>query len=170
MTSLEGTWRNRTWRVRVSKFIHSYRCMNACQDLWNWKPKSCAQVEQGGWFWDCQEEVDDWTSKKKKKMRKIEIIKCEGSQKRWGEETKSRQAVVLLLLGEFQRVAEDLERRLFRTVSTCLGMLTAETEHRPVKPRAYRTHTLMDTAEAGSAGRQLRRVMEQTLSTIILKL
>lgn len=72
-----------------------------------------------------------------KLMKKMEIIKCEGrSQRRRGEETKSRRAVVLLLLGEFQRVAEDLERRLFRTESTCLGRLTAETEHRPVKPRA----------------------------------
>lgn len=33
------------------------------------------------------------------------------------------------LPGEFQRVAEDLERRLFRGVSTCLGRLTADTEH-----------------------------------------
>lgn len=82
----------------------------------------------------------------------MEIIKREGrSQRRHGGETKSGQAVVLLLLGEFQRVAEDLERRLFRTESTCLGRLTAEIEHRPVKPRAYRTHTLTHTSQDGGA-------------------
>lgn len=34
-----------------------------------------------------------------------------------------------VLLGEFQRVAEDLESLLFITESTCLGRLTADTEH-----------------------------------------
>lgn len=42
---------------------------------------------------------------------------------------------VLLLLGEFQSVAEDLDSRLFMTESTCLGRLTAETEHLPKEPR-----------------------------------
>jgi len=47
--------------------------------------------------------------------------------------------VVLLLLGEFQSVAEDLESRLFITESTCLGRLTAEKEHLPKKPRERHT-------------------------------
>lgn len=46
---------------------------------------------------------------------------------------------VLLLLGEFQSVAEDLESRLFMTESTCLGRLTAETEHLPKEPRERHT-------------------------------
>lgn len=36
-------------------------------------------------------------------------------------------------------MAEDLESRLFRTESTCLGRLTAETEHLPKKPRERHT-------------------------------
>lgn len=47
--------------------------------------------------------------------------------------------VALLLLGEFQSVAEDLESRLFITVSTCLGRLTVDTEHLPKKPRERHT-------------------------------
>lgn len=47
--------------------------------------------------------------------------------------------VALLLLGEFQSVAEDLESRLFITESTCLGRLTADTEHLPKKPRERHT-------------------------------
>lgn len=39
--------------------------------------------------------------------------------------------VALLLLGEFQSVAEDLESRLFITESTCLGRLTVDREHLP---------------------------------------
>lgn len=37
---------------------------------------------------------------------------------------------LLLLLGEFQRVAEDLESRLLIIESTCLGRFTADTEQR----------------------------------------
>lgn len=48
--------------------------------------------------------------------------------------------VSLLLLGEFQRVAEDLESLLFITVSTCLGRLTADIEHLPAKSTKNRTH------------------------------
>ena len=40
--------------------------------------------------------------------------------------------VVLLLPGEFQSVAEDLDSRLFITESTCLGRLTVDTEHLPI--------------------------------------
>lgn len=43
--------------------------------------------------------------------------------------------VFLLLLGEFQIVAEDLDSRLFKTESTCLGRLTVDTEHLPKKPK-----------------------------------
>lgn len=46
----------------------------------------------------------------------------------------------LLLLGEFQRVAEDLERRLLIIESTCLGRLTAEREHLPAPTRGEKTH------------------------------
>lgn len=44
---------------------------------------------------------------------------------RWG-----KHKGLLLLLGEFQRVAEDLESRLLIIESTCLGRFTADTEHR----------------------------------------
>lgn len=47
--------------------------------------------------------------------------------------------VALLLLGEFQSVAEDLDSRLFITESTCLGRLTVDTEHLPKKPRERHT-------------------------------
>lgn len=51
----------------------------------------------------------------------------------------------LLLLGEFQSVAEDLDSRLFITESTCLGRLTVETEHLPEEPRERHTHTQIYT-------------------------
>lgn len=47
--------------------------------------------------------------------------------------------VALLLLGEFQSVAEDLDSRLFITESTCFGRLTVDTEHLPKKPRERHT-------------------------------
>lgn len=47
--------------------------------------------------------------------------------------------VALLLLGEFQSVADDLDSRLFITESTCLGRLTVDTEHLPKKPRERHT-------------------------------
>lgn len=37
-------------------------------------------------------------------------------------------------------MAEDLESRLFMTESTCLGRLTADIEHLPVKSREDRIH------------------------------
>lgn len=37
--------------------------------------------------------------------------------------------LLLLLLGEFQSVAEDFESRLLIIESTCLGRFTADTEH-----------------------------------------
>lgn len=57
----------------------------------------------------------------------------------------------LLLLGEFQSVAEDLDSRLFRTESTCLGRLTVETEHLPEEPRERHTHTHKHTHTHGYA-------------------
>lgn len=53
------------------------------------------------------------------------------------------RGVSLLLLGEFQRVPEDLENLLFITVSTCLGRLTADIEHLPAKSRKHRTQTML---------------------------
>lgn len=53
--------------------------------------------------------------------------------------------VSLLLLGEFQSVAEDLDSRLFKTESTCLGRLTVDTEHLPKKPRER--HTVFHTGQ-----------------------
>lgn len=43
--------------------------------------------------------------------------------------------VSLLLLGDFQSVAEDLDSRLFKAEATCLCRLTVDTEHLPKKPR-----------------------------------
>lgn len=45
----------------------------------------------------------------------------------------------LLLLGEFQRVAEDLDSLLLMTGSTCLGKLTVEAEHLPAPERTQQT-------------------------------
>lgn len=42
----------------------------------------------------------------------------------------------LLLLGEFQSVAEDLDSLLLMTGSTCLGKLTVEAEHLPTGENA----------------------------------
>lgn len=53
--------------------------------------------------------------------------------------------VSLLLPGEFQSVAEDLDSRLFKTESTCLGRLTVDTEHLPKKPRER--HTVFHTGQ-----------------------
>lgn len=58
--------------------------------------------------------------------------------------------VALLLLGEFQSVAEDLDSLLFITVSTCLGRLTVDTEHLPKKPRER--HTDVHTWLRGRSG------------------
>lgn len=41
----------------------------------------------------------------------------------------------LLLLGEFHRVAEDLDSLLLMTGSTCRGRLTVEAEHLPAPER-----------------------------------
>lgn len=48
----------------------------------------------------------------------------------------------LLLQGEFQSVAEDLDSRLLRTRSACLGRLTVEAEHLPVPERMQHTTTV----------------------------
>lgn len=68
--------------------------------------------------------------------------------------------VVLLLLGEFQSVAEDLERRLFITTeSTCLGRLTVDTEHLPKKPTERHTdvYTCHSEKRRGKRGELQRR-------------
>lgn len=76
--------------------------------------------------------------------------------------------VALLLLGEFQSVAEDLDSRLFITESTCLGRLTVDTEHLPKKPRERHTdvHTghMVERKNGNLCGvmRYARRVMLQT--------
>lgn len=67
--------------------------------------------------------------------------------------------VVLLLLGEFQSVAEDLESRLFITESTCLGRLTVEREHLPKKSRER--HTDVHT---GHMAERMRRRRESPLT------
>lgn len=48
----------------------------------------------------------------------------------------------LLLLGEFHRVAEDLDSLLLRTGSSCLGKLTVEAEHLPAPERTQHTTTV----------------------------
>lgn len=70
----------------------------------------------------------------------------DGFQRRWQSDGQLHRRgggglpdVALLLLGEFQSVAEDLDSRLFITVSTCLGRLTVDTEHLPKKPRERHT-------------------------------
>lgn len=60
----------------------------------------------------------------------------------------------LLLLGEFQSVAEDLDSLLLMTGSTCLGKLTVEAEHLPAPERMQHTTTVHKTAgEQGATGR-----------------
>lgn len=103
--------------------------------------KRRTQIRRRGWVgerWYCESWGRQVMGTKEDQIRKTEIIKrVRRSRRRRGIGSESR-GVVLLLLGEFQSVAEDLERRLFRTESTCFGRLTADTEHRPVKPREYR--------------------------------
>lgn len=52
----------------------------------------------------------------------------------------------LLLLGEFQSVAEDLDSLLLMTGSTCLGKLTVEAEHLPAPERTQHTTTVHKAA------------------------
>lgn len=65
---------------------------------------------------------------------------AEGGRTDGQSETFPGSLFALLLLGEFQRVAEDLESLLFRAESTCLGRLTVDNEHLPKKPRRERQH------------------------------
>lgn len=58
----------------------------------------------------------------------------------------------LLLLGEFQSVAEDLDSLLLMTGSTCLGKLTVEAEHLPAPERTQHT-TTVHKAAGGRLGR-----------------
>lgn len=65
----------------------------------------------------------------------------------------------LLLLGEFQSVAEDLDSLLLMTGSTCLGKLTVEAEHLPAPERTQQTTTVHKAAgggRVGAGGPQLR--------------
>lgn len=57
----------------------------------------------------------------------------------------------LLLLGEFQSVAEDLDSLLLMTGSTCLGKLTVEAEHLPAPERTQQTTTVHKPAGGGQA-------------------
>lgn len=70
--------------------------------------------------------------------------------------------VSLLLLGEFQSVAEDLDSRLFKTESTCLGRLTVDTEHLPKKPRerhtVFHTGQTVERKKGKVCGLTLRRI------------
>lgn len=52
----------------------------------------------------------------------------------------------LLLLGEFQSVAEDLDSLLLMTGSTCLGKLTVEAEHLPAPERTQHTTSVHKAA------------------------
>lgn len=65
--------------------------------------------------------------------------------------------VSLLLVGEFQSVAEDLESLLFITESTCLGRLTVESEHLPKKPRKRHTDVHTGHMTLSKRGKLLRR-------------
>lgn len=57
----------------------------------------------------------------------------------------------LLLLGEFQSVAEDLDSLLLMTGSTCLGKLTVEAEHLPAPERTQQTTTVHKAAGVRTA-------------------
>lgn len=57
----------------------------------------------------------------------------------------------LLLLGEFQSVAEDLDSLLLMTGSTCLGKLTVEAEHLPAPERTQQTTTVHKAAGVQAA-------------------
>lgn len=66
----------------------------------------------------------------------------------------------LLLLGEFQSVAEDLDSLLLMTGSTCLGKLTVEAEHLPAPERTQQTTTVHK-----AAGVRLGRPVLDSLNT-----
>lgn len=51
-------------------------------------------------------------------------------------------------------MAEDLESRLFMAESTCLGRLTADIEHLPVKSREHRIHNAEGTKAERWGGSQ----------------
>lgn len=57
----------------------------------------------------------------------------------------------LLLLGEFQSVAEDLDSLLLMTGSACLGKLTVEAEHLPAPERTQQTTTVHKAAGVQAA-------------------
>lgn len=63
----------------------------------------------------------------------------------------------LLLLGEFQRVAEDLDSLLLMTGSTCLGKLTVEAEHLPAPERTQQTTTVHKAGGVGNPRMYCRR-------------
>lgn len=109
-------------------------------------------------------EIRQWkgaTAREKKKKKGTMMEGLVGVASGWMmERFKQAQAVpdvALLLLGEFQSVAEDLESRLFITESTCLGRLTAETEHLPKKPRERHTDVHKGHIVERNRQEQLRR-------------
>lgn len=69
--------------------------------------------------------------------------------RRGPEDTRAGSS--LLLLGEFQSVAEDLDSLLLMTGSTCRGKLTVEAEHLPAPER--RQHTPVTTEDCAAPGR-----------------
>lgn len=84
-----------------------------------------------------------WNQKGEKLKNRQVMDRCSGIDGGWRMDTgevggkggRGIPDVSLLLLGEFHSVAEDLDSRLFKTESTCLGRLTVDTEHLPKKPR-----------------------------------
>lgn len=63
----------------------------------------------------------------------------EDRRRRDEEGGRSPTPLVLLLLGEFQSVAEDLDSLLLMTGSTCLAKVTVEAEHLPAPERTQHT-------------------------------
>lgn len=62
-----------------------------------------------------------------------------------------RLSLLLLLLGEFQSVAEDFESRLLIIESTCLGRFTADTEHL-LPPGGEKTHGIRAGPDRSQGG------------------
>lgn len=68
----------------------------------------------------------------------------------------------LLLLGEFQSVAEDLDSLLLMTGSTCLGKLTVEAEHLPAPERTQQTTTVHKGGRAAKTEGSLGLDLEES--------
>lgn len=98
---------------------------------------------------------DDNYKKKKKRKTKNQIRgrgEVEGMNRKGGGSLVDIDAgSSLLLLGEFQSVAEDLDSLLLMTGSTCLGKLTVEAEHLPAPERTQHTTTVHKAAGVRAA-------------------